>query len=97
MATCDVTFTLQDVGGTAYDGAVIRARYALPQSATDDTIVGVDRWVSATTDANGEATLALVQGATVRIVCVEAGIDLEMDVPEQATYVFARHLATRGM
>lgn len=97
MATCDVTFKLQDITGTALENVRIRARYETPQSADNDTVVGVDRWVSTTTDANGDATLSLEQHARARITCVDCGIDTVLEVPGQATYVFARHLADWGM
>lgn len=93
MATCNVTFKVKDIGDTAYQGAVIRARYATPQGAASDTVVASDRWVTATTDASGDATLALQQGATCRITCIEAGLDMEFEVPEQSSYVFAKALA----
>lgn len=92
MATCSVTFSVKDVSDTAYEGAVIRARYATPQGAASDTVLASDRWVTATTDVNGDATLTLQQGAVCRITCIEAGLDMEFEVPEQATYVFAKEL-----
>lgn len=92
MATCSVSFSVLDVGGTAVEGAVIRVRYATPQGSADATVVAADRWVQATTDVDGAATLVLQQGAKCRITCIDAGIDNEFTVPEQATYVFAREL-----
>lgn len=90
--TCDVTIKLEDAGGNAIENAVVRARYVTPQSTESRTIVSASQWVSATTDVNGDATIALQRNAKCRIVCVEAGLDREFSVPGQATYNLAREL-----
>lgn len=91
-STCDVALTIEDAGGTAVEGAVVRARCVTPQGTESGTIIAGRGWVSATTDENGLATLTLQQNAKCRIVCDVAGLDWVFEVPGQAAYNFAKAL-----
>lgn len=93
MATCDVTFHFEDVGGVAVENIVVRARPVSPQSVDSDATVLTTGWLSATSDVDGDATLSLQQGASCRIVCPDAGLDYVLLVPQQSTYAFSRALA----
>lgn len=93
MATCDVTFHFEDASGNAVENVVVRARPVSPQAVESDATIVTSGWVSATSDVNGDATLALQQESRCRIVCVDAGLDFIFPVPGQSTYAFSRALA----
>lgn len=88
MATCDVSITVEN-GGTARSGVLVMAQHVPPQSNIAQTVVVSRAWQTATTDSNGLATITMEQGTRARIVCDDAGLDIEFDVPQSSTYNIA--------
>lgn len=88
MATCAVSITVED-GGSARNGVIVLGQHLPPDVNTGQTVVLSRSWKSATTDANGLATINFEQGARARLVCEDAGFDIEFDVPEKSTYNIA--------
>jgi hypothetical protein len=93
MATCVVTISLE-LAGAARVGSVVLGRQVPPNAnIAQDKLIST-AWQNATTDSNGDATITFEQGTRARIVCDDAGIDVEFDVPQQATYNLAEEKLT---
>lgn len=88
MATCAVSITVEN-GGTARSGVLVLGQHKHPQANVAQTVVVSRAWQSATTDANGLATINFEQGTRARLVCEDAGLDIEFEVPQTASYNIA--------
>lgn len=76
---CVVFGWLTYATSTAIVGAVVEAFAVVPTTAGGYQLV--ENPVSDTTDATGYFELELLQGASVKIVCAEAGLDTSLTVP----------------
>lgn len=81
---CTVYDTLLDAGGNAIASATVEARAVTPQAVSGGDTMG-DVVASATTDANGQFTIDLVQGAEVEIVIARANVHQTATVPASDT------------
>lgn len=88
MATCAVSITVENAG-TARASVLVLGKHVAPQANVAQTVIVSKAWQSASTDANGLATINFEQGTRARLVCEDAGLDIEFDVPESATYNIA--------
>lgn len=61
MATCTVSGLIEDITGTAIQGAVIKANLVTPYFTT--TIMVMPKEISTTSASNGTWSLTLIQGA----------------------------------
>ena len=87
--TCTVSGTLTDAAGAAKARALVRARVLDDDvgSVLSGVAVSIEA-VTVVTDAAGEWSIVLPQGASVRIELPAAGVDHVGTVPETSTVAF---------
>jgi hypothetical protein len=81
---CVVFCDLQDAGIVDHQSVTLQATYITPQANGD--VIGTSRTVSATSNASGRVELELAQGAVVDLEIENAGVDIRLLIPAQASY-----------
>lgn len=87
--TCTVSGTLTDAAGAAKARALVRARVLDDDvgSVLSGVAVSIEA-VTVVTDAAGEWSIVLPQGASVRLEIPSAGVDHVGTIPDASTLTF---------